>query len=124
MNGELGAHGDFEFSRDVQDRVPAIGGVRTVLRALHESNFAVAELKQVLQRQLRRAAMIQQNIGYAFHRTMTRDGDRGQRHRFTEQRVHGNQALDSSLQKNMGIAVQQFLVIMMSNSEKEKAVLA
>src|SRR5271155_2243053 len=123
MNGELGPHGDPELLRDVHDGLPAIGGVRTVVRPLHEGNFAVAEFVQMLQRQLSRAAMIEQNIGYAFQRTVTRDSDRGQRHRFTEQGVHRNQAFDSSLQKNMRIAVQQFLIVVMSDCEKEKTVL-
>src|SRR5208283_2338054 len=67
--------------------------------------------------------MIEKNIGDALHRAVTRDGDRGQRHRFTEQSVHGNQPFNSTLHKNMRIAVQQFLIVVMSDREKEKAVL-
>ena len=83
----------------------------------------MAEFEKMLQGQLRRAAMIEQNIGYAFQRTVTRDCNGGQRHRFAEQGVHGNQPFDSSLQKNMRITVQQFFIVVMRDREKEKAVL-
>ena len=95
----------------------------TVARPFHERNFAMAEFIEMLQGKLRRAAMIEKNIGDALYRMVARDGDGGQRHGFTEQSVHGNQPLDSALHKNMRVAVQQFLIVVMSDRQKEKTVL-
>jgi hypothetical protein len=93
------------------------------MRSLHESDLAVAKFEQMLQRQLSRTTMVENNIRDAFQRAVARDSDRGQRHGFTKQSVHGNQSLNSALQKNMRIAVQQFLIVVMRDREKEKAVL-
>ena len=38
--------------------------------------------------------------------------------------VHGDKAFDAALQENLRVGVQQFLVVMMSDGEKEKILLA
>ena len=76
-----------------------------------------------MQGQQRRAAMIEQNIGYALERAMTRDGDRGQRHEYTRKVSTEISPSTPRCRRISGITVEQFLVVVVSDGEEEKAVL-
>ena len=83
----------------------------------------MAEIEEVLKGERGCAAMIEKNIRDAFDRPVTGDGDGGQRHGFTEHRIHGDQTFDAALQENVRIGVQEIFVVVMSDGEKEKTLL-
>ncbi len=103
--------------------LPSHFGIRAELLPLDESDFAVSKVHEMLERQVRRARVIQYDVRYAFDLAVSGDGHHGNRHAFLARGVHRDQALDGPLLQQVGILLDQIGAMPVADNKIKVALL-
>jgi len=96
LNGQAAIHRQSEIAGHLHGGGPAEFGVGAEGLALHEDDFSMAEIVKMLQGQACGHAVIEDDVGYLWKGGVAGDEDGGERKRFGELGVDGEDAFNAS----------------------------
>ena len=85
--------------------------------SFNESDLAMTETLEVIERQSRRLAMVQRNIGYSRKVAVAGNGDDGHGNSGFAESIDQDQTLDGALLQQAGIFLDQIIAVAMTDNE-------
>jgi len=124
LDGQLGTNTNAELLRNLADRVPTHGGIRTHGLSLNEGDILVTKIAKMFEGQPRRTRVVENDVGHAIDTLMPRHGDGRQSQFLREGGIRGDEALHASRQKHLRVGLQELRVMPVDHGEEEIIVLA
>ena len=123
LDGELAVDDEAELAGDLHGGVPAILGVGADGLALHEDDFAVAELVEVAEGEAGGVLVVEDDVGDVGQGGVAGDEHGGQRERVGEVGVDGEDAVDAARAEELGIGLDEVGLVAVVDGEVEVALL-
>ncbi len=121
LNGEAPIHGQTEIAGDLHGGGPAKLCIGADRLPLHEDDFAMTEIVEVLQREARSEFMIEDDIGDVGQGGVAGDQDGWQRERIDELGVDGENAINAAGLEQCWILGDEVLLVPVMDGEVEVA---
>src|SRR5205814_2986607 len=110
-------HLNTKFLRCYADGFPAHFGVGAENLSFNESDLAMAEALEMIERQSCRFAMVQGNIGHSREMPVAGNGDDGHGNSGFAESIDQDQTLDGTLLQQAGIFLDQIIAVAMTDDE-------